>query len=202
VAPFKAEEAVISYAPGSAVDGGQEFVVVQARRDIIREYEDACAEAGATAGLVDLATFNVLNAALATDPMPAKDWLLVYVTPDYAAIAIMRAADLIFFRNRSSEGEGQLSDLVHQTAMYYQDRLGGTGFSRVMLAEAANSPGGADVRRHLESRLGMPVDAVDPTKVVPLSDRVQPPKDLISTLTPALGLIVAERLGIAARGRQ
>ncbi len=124
-APFKPEDSVVSYREGALSDGGREFVVVQARRDIVQEYEDACARAGATAGLVDLASFNVLNAVIAATPKPSRDWLLVYVTTDYSAIAIMRERDLVFFRNRVTDGDGQLTDLVHQTAMYYQDRLGG-----------------------------------------------------------------------------
>ena len=38
-----------------------------ARRDIVAEYEALCAAAGAQAGLVDLSTFNVINAVLAGD---------------------------------------------------------------------------------------------------------------------------------------
>jgi type IV pilus assembly protein PilM len=192
-APFRPEEAVVSYSRGSSGDGGQEFVVVQAKRDVIQEYEDACAAAGATAGLVDLATFNVISAVMATEARSVKDWLLVNVTADYAAIAILRDADLMFFRNRSSEGDGQLSDLVHQTAMYYQDRLGGSGFGRVMLAEQPNLTGGTDVRRELESRLGMAVESVDPTRAVPLPDRIGPAKGLVAALTPAIGLVLAQR---------
>ena len=59
------------------------------------------------------------------------------------------ADDLMFFRSRGAEGEGTLADLVHQTAMYYEDRLSGAGFSRVMLCGAstvADAPGG-DVGR-------------------------------------------------------
>ena len=46
-APFPMEQAVVSYSAGTAVtEGGQEFVVSAARRDIIEEYESACAQAG------------------------------------------------------------------------------------------------------------------------------------------------------------
>ena len=59
-----------------------------------------CADAGAHAGLVDLATFNVINAVLAAAgaPAPTGDWLLVHVAADYATLAILRGRDLIFFR--------------------------------------------------------------------------------------------------------
>ncbi len=191
-APFKPEEAVVSYSQGAVGDGGREFIVVQARRDIIKEYEDACARAGAAAGLVDLASFNVLHAVMATSPKLSRDWLLVYVTPEYAAIAIMRDQDLVFFRNRGADGDGQLADLVHQTAMYYQDRLGGSGFGRVVLADAASPGSATDLRRSIETRVGVPVESMNPMQAVPLSDRVSPPQDLVHTLTPALGLVLAQ----------
>ena len=35
---------------------------------------------------------------------------------------------LVFFRNRAADGEAGLADMVHQTAMYYEDRLSGAGF--------------------------------------------------------------------------
>ena len=96
----------------------------------MREYEAACAAAGAHAGLVDLATFGLVNAVLASEPRLAGDWLLVHVTPEYGTIVILRGDDLIFFRNRAEGSDESLADLVHQTAMYYEDRLGGPPASR------------------------------------------------------------------------
>ena len=86
--------------------------------------------------MVDLATFNVINAVLAGAGAPTGDWLLVNITADYASIALLRGPHLIFFRNRAADTEGTLADLVHQTAMYYEDRLNGAGFARVLLAGA------------------------------------------------------------------
>ena len=51
----------------------REFVVLMARKDIVREYETACEAAGAQAGIVDLATFNVINAVLAGSQAPTGD---------------------------------------------------------------------------------------------------------------------------------
>ena len=83
------------------------------------------------AGLVDLSTFSVVNLFLAS-AIPAGDWLVVHVRPDYTSIAIMRGGDLIFFRNRGEGEDEALADVVHQTTMYYQDRLSGQGFARVL----------------------------------------------------------------------
>jgi len=202
-APFKMEDAQLSCIPGP-VDhehGGHEFVVVAARRDIVREYEAVVEAAGAHAGLVDLTTFNVINTVLAGSASPAGDWLLVHVTADYASIAIVRGGDLVFFRNRSNEGEGSLADLVHQSAMYYEDRLSGGGFARVVLAGAGlldhHAPDGlheaGDVRRTLEERLGTKVEAVDPRGAAGVTDRIMAGPDLLDTLAPLVGLIVRDR---------
>ena len=179
-------------------DGGREFVVVVARRDVVAEYERVCADVGAEAGVVDLATFNLINAALAAAPGMSGDWLLVHVTPEYSTLSIVRGADLIFFRNRSAEGDHQVADLVHQTAMYYQDRLGGSGFSRVLLAGApvASESGEASartvesIRRTLEARLGVDVEAVDPARAAPFADRMAPHPLLSDALAPAVGLVL------------
>ena len=198
-APFRVEDAQLTYMPGlKAADGSTEFVVVMARKDIIREYETVCEEAGAQAGIVDLATFNVINAVLAAPQAPADDWLLVHVTHEDASMAILRGQHLVFFRNRAAEGEGSLADMVHQTAMYYEDRLSGAGFSRVVLAGAGlpASGGGQDadyLRRALEQRLDTRVDTIDPRGAASLMDRIAANAELLDALAPLVGLLAREQ---------
>ena len=154
---------------------------MQARRDIVAEYEQACDGAGARAGWW---TWHVrpgpLRAGHAADL--TGDWLLIHVTRRrYAAIAICRGHHPVFFRRRGADGDGQLGELVHQTAMYYQDRLGGAGSARVVagrrrLARIGDGRfGGASKRR-----VGVPVESMNPTEAVPLSDRVSPAADLVT----------------------
>ena len=67
----------------------------------------------------------------------------------------------MFYRHRGSDGDGSLADVVHQSAMYYEDRLGGRGFTRAILAGAGRASVAAapelaaldidSVRRQLES---------------------------------------------------
>ena len=198
-APFRVEDAQLTYMPGlKAADGSTEFVVVMARKDIIREYETVCEEAGAQAGIVDLATFNVINAVLAAPQAPADDWLLVHVTHEDASMAILRGQHLVFFRNRTAEGEGSLADMVHQTAMYYEDRLSGAGFSRVVLAGAGlpAAGGGQDadyLRRALEQRLDTRVDTIDPRGAASLMDRITANAELLDALAPLVGLLAREQ---------
>jgi type IV pilus assembly protein PilM len=198
-APFRIEDAQITYMPSlTAPDGSTEFIVVMARKDIVREYEAICEGAGAQAGIVDLATFNVINAQLAGPQRPTDDWLLVHVTHEDATMAILRGDALVFFRNRISDGETGLADMVHQTAMYYEDRLSGSGFGRVVLAGGGSpaAEGGQDadyLRRALEQRLGAKVDAVDPRHAATLTDRITANSELLDALAPLVGLLARER---------
>jgi Tfp pilus assembly PilM family ATPase len=205
-APFPIEEAQVSYVNGHRAPDGQELIVSLARRSVIEEYERLCAQAGAYAGLVDLATFNVINAVLAArlsgtggaaaSATGREDWLLVNVASDSASIALLRGPHLIFFRNRSAETDGTLADLVHQTAMYYEDRLQGAGFARVLLAGGAGARVAADleqVRRSLEERLRTPVDTVDPRAAVSIANRIAPSPALLDMLTPLVGLLLRDR---------
>jgi len=208
-APFPIEDAQVSFVPGikvaSAPDAGggigQEFVVSLARRATIEEYEAVCADAGAHAGVVDLTTFNVINAVLAATPAvagPVGDWLVVNVAPEDASIAIMRGPHLIFFRNRAADHQGNLADLFHQARMYYEDRLAGGGFTRAFLTGAAGAGPhhAADVeqiRRTLQERLKTPIEPVDPRAAAGLTDRITAAPALLEALTPLVGLMLRNR---------
>src|SRR5262249_58459609 len=128
-----------------------------ARVDIVDSYMRACAEAGAEAGVVDLASLNLINAALAAGLEASGDMLLVHVAPDYATLAIVRDKHLIFFRMRQLDADADLADLVHQTAMYYEDRLYGAKFSRVVLSGASGrgADAGERLRRTIEDRMAV-----------------------------------------------
>jgi type IV pilus assembly protein PilM len=207
-APFPIEEAQVSFVPGinvaagpeaGAGGSGQEFVVTLARLATVEDYETLCTDAGAHAGLVDLATFNVINAVLAGTPaVNTIDWLLVNVAPDDASIAIMRGPHLIFFRNRAADTEGTLEDLVHQAAMYYEDRLSGGGFKRAFLtgvaATGAQHAGDIEqLRRRLQERLRAPIETVDPRAAATLTDRIAAAPALLDALTPLVGLLLRAR---------
>jgi len=198
-APFKIEDAQVAWVPGMNLpEGGREYIVVVARRDIVESYERACETAGAYPGIVDLASVNLINAVIVTQgaAAPATDWLLVHVGAEYSTLAVVRGTDVIFFRTRPSEQDENLADLVHQTAMYHEDRLGGGGFSRVVLAGA--SVRGADVaerlRRQLEERVSTRVEALDFRGAVALRDRIAAAPELLDSLAPAIGVILRERV--------
>jgi Tfp pilus assembly PilM family ATPase len=196
-APFPIEEAQVTHVSGITAPDGREFVVALARHAVIEEYEALCAEAGAHAGVVDLATFNVVNAVLAGAQAPLADWLLVNVAADSASIAILRGSHIIFFRNRTADADGSLADLVHQSAMYYEDRLQGAGFSRVVLAGASTADFD-QARRSLEERLTTRVDTIDPRQAATLADRIVAGPPLLDALAPLVGLLLRDRPEVAA----
>lgn len=203
--PFRIEEAQLSWAEGAETQGGgREFLVVAARRDIVETYERACDAAGVHAGIIDITSINLVNAVLATMPASRGDWLLVYIAPESATLIVVRDGRVIFYRNRPSEaGVHDMGDLVHQTAMYYEDRLGGRAFARVVLSGASTSgtdPG--QVRRQVEDRLGLRVDALDVRGAVSLRDRIAAGPELLDTIAPAVGVLLRDRPAAARTGER
>jgi len=197
-APFKPEDAQISWAPAAPIPGGgREYLVTLGRRDVVESYMKACADAGAAAGLVDLASLNLINAALGSGAdTTAGDWLVVHVAPDYATLAIVRDKDLIYFRTRQLESEADLADLMHQTAMYHEDRLSGARFARIVLsgASARGAETGERLRRGLEERMGVKVDALDFRGRAAMRDRISAGPELLDALAPAVGVILREQV--------
>ena len=211
-APFRVEDAQVSWTEGAALEGGaHEYLVVVARRDIVESYERACDAAGLHAGIVDITTLSLVNAVLATEseaPAAAthrgtsNDWLLVHAAADYTTLAIVRAGRVIFFRTRAVEAvdDGNMGDLVHQTAMYYEDRLGGAAFGRVILCGAGAAGESVEqTRRHIEERLGVKVEPLDVRRGITLRDRITASGELLETLAPAAGVLLRERVQPASR---
>ncbi len=205
-APFRIEDAQVSWVEGAAAEGARDYLVLVARRDIVQSYERACDAAGVQAGIVDIVSTNQVNAVLATDASAASgDWMLVHTAPDYSTIIIVRNGRAIFFRSRPADGLPQdMGDLVHQTAMYYEDRLGGTAFSRVVLAGSSSfDPALADRgRRQIEERLGVKADLLDVRKGVTLRDRIAAGPEVLDALAPAVGVLLRDLAPAAARGRE
>jgi hypothetical protein len=120
----------------------------------------------------------------------------VHVAPDYVTLAIVRDRELIFFRTRQLEGEGDLADVVHQTAMYHEDRLSGARFARVVLSGATSrgAEAGEQLRRALEERMGVRVEALDFRGTAGMRDRIAAAPELLDALAPAVGVVLRERV--------
>lgn len=189
--PFPIEQARVSYTAGVATGGsGQEFVVCVARHDVVAQYEQTCEAVGLHVGVVDVASFNTINAALASLPASAGDWLLVSVAPSSTTLVVLRQGRVIFYRNRSEAGEGTLADLVHQTAMYYEDRLEGRGFERILLAGGLSVQAGASVQ-NLAERLKAPIALFNARSAVQFAGG-EPTPDVADALTPVAGVLLRE----------
>jgi Tfp pilus assembly PilM family ATPase len=184
-APFQVEDSQVSYAPGDRSAEGQEFVVVQARRDIVAEYELACQTTGVVAGLVDLSTFCLAQCALRTTAGLTGDWLLIHGAADGATIAIYRGWHPVFFRRRGADGDAHLGELVHQTAMYYEDRLGGAGFGRIMVGGVSAAALGSPAWAGIQTRLGARAE------LVALGGGVTVDPAYADAIPPAFGAIAA-----------
>ena len=163
--PFRIEDAQVAYAEGIPIGtGGREFVVSLMRRDILQEYEATCTRAGAHAGIVDLSSFSLINAVLAGGVSHGGDWLLVHLASGYSSIAVVRQGALVLFRSRTVDATEELAHLVHQTRMYYEDRVGGAGFAGAYLVigtEAILTGDAAELRRSIEVSLGISVEAIE-----------------------------------------
>jgi Tfp pilus assembly PilM family ATPase len=164
--PFPIAEARLSHFVAHAEPGRTTLAVVLARQDVLGEYEALAAAVDVHAGLVDLSSFNVANAVLASGT-PRGDSLLVCLSPDTTSLLVLRGDALMFYRHRHSAGDEPVGTLVHQTAMFHVDRLGGTKFDRVWLAGGSAQPAdGGLFRAEIEARLGVAVEPVDVRQIV------------------------------------
>ncbi len=192
--PFSLNEAQVAWMPGTQnSDGGRAFVVVLARRSVVVEYEAACEAASAHAGIVDLASFSLINAALAHGIGPVgHDWLLVHANGRAGSIAIVRDGRLRFFRHMTGDA-GRLDDLVHQTAMYYQDHLEGSGIVRAMVV-------GDDGAEHqVAARLAdVPVERLTGRMSDLLVDDGSPGPAAFDMLAAPIGILLRDRTATAS----
>lgn len=189
--PFPLDEAQVSHFPAAASGAGVSVAAVVARKDVLAQYESVVEAAGIHAGIVDLASFNVMNAVMAAGASVTGDWLLVHLAAEATTLAILRGSSLLFYRHRTAVDEEPLGALVHQTAMYHEDRLGGGGFARVWLSGAG--PLADDVRWQISSRLGVPVEPIDLRPVADIRDASQASAEIIDALTAGVGVLIRER---------
>jgi hypothetical protein len=135
-----------------------------------------------------------MNAVIGGAAAPASDWLLVAMAPEGTTLAIGRGPDLMFYRHRATVEEETMSALVHQTAMYHEDRLGGSRFARIWLCGGAYSAGGAArVSAEISAKLDVPVEAVDFRKSATLRSQIDVTPDVLDALAASVGVLLRER---------
>ena len=167
----------------------------------IQEYEQLCADAGAHAGLVDLATFNVINAVLAGSGAPTRRLAAgerrrrLRVDRDPAR----PAPDLLPQPRRRHRRHARRSrppdgDVLRGSAE-------GRAASRASLLAGAASGGARQAATSSScaaasrSGCGTPVETVDPRAAATLTDRIAAAPALLDTLAPLVGLLLRDRAG-------
>jgi type IV pilus assembly protein PilM len=188
--PFPLEEAQISQLPSAPGAQGGTVTAVVARRDVVTQYEEVLDRIGMHAGIVDLASFNVVNALLGIG-IPEGDSLLVHLAEEATTLAILRRDTLMFYRHRTAVDEEPLRALVHQTAMYHEDRLGGGGFARVWVSGIARASD--DAGRQIAERLGVPVVPVDVRGIAGLTETRDTAADVWDALAAPVGVLLRDR---------
>jgi Tfp pilus assembly PilM family ATPase len=192
--PFPIDDAQVTHFPASADTNGIMLAAVAARRDVIAQYEAVTDALGIRAGIVDLASMNVMNAVIAAGAAPPGDWLLVHLAAEGTTLAILRGSNLLFYRHRMSVEAEPLAALVHQTAMYHEDRLGTSQFTKVWLAGSTLSASDGDAaRREISERLGIQAEAVDIRPAAALGSRVTDSPDVLDSLAAPVGALLRER---------
>ena len=192
--PFPIDEAQVSFFKAHTAGTASVLTSVVARRDVIAQYEAIATAAGLHAGIVDLASFNVMNAVMGAGAATPGDWLVVSIAPEATTLAIMRGQELMFYRHRANVEEEPLGALVHQIAMYHEDRLGGQKFARVWVCGAAVADAGAEyARKEITDQLGVPVESVDIRPAAALTDRASASPELLDALAAPVGVLLRER---------
>ena len=191
--PFPLEDAQVTHVVTHQEPGATTLVAMAARRDVINQYEQAVAAIGTHAGIVDLASMSVVNAVLAGGAGPTGDWLLVNVAPESTVLAIVRMGQLMFYRHRHAIDEEPLGALVHQTAMYHEDRLGGQKFARVWLCGSSWADAGGTIQKEISQRLGVQAEPVDVRVSATLQDRIGAQPDVLDAMAAPLGVLLRDR---------
>jgi len=190
--PFSLDDAQVSHFIVSSDGAATTMAAVVARRDVVSEYEATVGHLGIQPGVVDLASLNVMNVVIGSGTIPSGDWLLVHRADESTTLAILRGRSLMLYRHRMRVDDESLGLLVHQTAMYHEDRLGGSGFARVWV-----SGGGHDiesVRLQTSERLGMPVESVDIRDTALVASGADIPVDTLDSLAAPVGALIRDHV--------
>jgi hypothetical protein len=178
-APFKIEDAQVSWVPGIVPpEGGREW---SCRRDIIEGY-GACRQRGVLASSIwrrSIWSTPCSRRRAGPGRLAARQSRRLQHHGGGARIGLFPFA-------RSVRKDDDLADLVHQTSRCIEDRLGGGDLASCWRA-SPRTPTPSALRRELEARLG----TRDPltSGAVALRDRIAAAPELLD-LAPAIGPIL------------
>ncbi len=198
--PFRLDDVVISYqiTPGAGRAVG--VLVVLVHRALVERLESAFEAIGARAGLIDLATPNLLNLArhqidqLGTE---GGDVVLLNCAARYHSLVIVRDGQVIFYRCKTfattADGapgpNGSLGREVAHSFAYYREKLDGKGIGSILLR--STSVPSDEVAEQLA---GLECDRILPIQIgdtVELAEGVRLDEGAAQRLAPAIGAAIA-----------
>jgi hypothetical protein len=198
--PFRLDDVAISYqlSPGAGNSVG--VLVVLVHRALVERLESTFEAIGARAGLIDLATPNLLNLARTRiDELGADggDVALLNCTERYFSLVITRDGQVIFYRCKTfaaaADGSpgpnGSLSREVAHSFAYYREKLGGEGIGSVLLRSTSVSN-----EEVAEQLAGLECEHIRPLQLadtVELAEGVQLDDAAAQRLAPAIGAAIA-----------
>jgi type IV pilus assembly protein PilM len=154
--PFDVEKAQVAIKILGKHQGGDgeglDLLVALCPREIVDEYVGLMGHLNIHAGMVIPSTLAALNLA----HKAAGDTLFVKVAPGCISTTIVRDGRIHFSRRVA---EMPLDEAVYPTFQYYQDKLGGREFSRILLCADREEPG---TLADLERKLGVKAYALEP----------------------------------------
>jgi type IV pilus assembly protein PilM len=189
--PFRVEDARINYFLDSGAHDfhSSNLWVTVMNSQVLRQYEELIqATLGIECGLVDLATFNLMNLAHAeihSQGLEQQDHLYVNLNRSYISLAITQKEKLMFFRSRELERQnGIIQEAlaeIHPTVLFYLDKLGGQQFSRAFVY-ALESP--EELSRSLEQAHNVKAILLNPVSTLRES----------KVFAPLLGMLMSRKV--------
>jgi hypothetical protein len=82
--------------------------------------------------------------------------------------------------------------------MYYEDRLAGSGFTRVLVGGIGAAGTIEQMRREIATRVGRAVDPLDPAPIVTLTERASAAGGQGAALATLAGMLLRARDGAVA----
>lgn len=193
--PFRLEDAVIAHQPLGGDGPDFPILVAVMLRSVVEQYERVLDAAGATPGLVDLAStslFNLIRRDVAKLG-PGADAALVNCTRGYLSLVVARGGRVIFFRckshaagDESASGlDGAMAREVTTSLSYYREKLQGEGITRAWV-RTVGAPF-ADLAAILRKAGVEDVIPVDPSRSMGLDAGLKLDESVAQRLAPCLG---------------
>jgi hypothetical protein len=157
--PFDVDSAQIAYRAFGSPRGNStvEILVALSPRSIVEEFESLFDSLDIHAGMVipsTLAALNLLNA-------PAGDSLVLKVAPDCVTTTVFKEGRMQFYRRIADASS--LYDAAYPTVMYYQDKLGGSGFRHLFVCGYDQDV--CMATSELQEKLGFAAQRIEPVSV-------------------------------------